>query len=241
MTLPLIFLLPVGALTAGSRSGLLQLATLAALIVKDQKGWSAGKRMYCIFCMGVTGLLILAVVPHAYLERATTFDPDTDAPGQESLQNRIHVIFAALRMIASDPLFGTGIGNFPWVGPAFYGSSGHTHNSYLWALTAGGVGVFALYLLLFYLTYRMLRQLERSGPQELLWLSKGLRVSLVLFMIFSAFADFWLSDFMYLILGLTISTTYIWRRQEQSVANPARVRATKFDSIGPLAAVPPRG
>ena len=82
--------------------------------------------------------------------------------------------------------------------PAFYGSSGHTHNSYLWALTAGGIGVFGLYLLLFYLTYRMLRQLERSGPQELLWLSKGLRVSLVLFMIFSAFADFWLSDFMYL-------------------------------------------
>ena len=198
LTLPLIFFLPMGALAAGSRSGLLQLATLGALVVIDQKGWSAAKRMYSVFCMGFVGLMILALVPHAYLERATTFDPDTDAPGQESLQTRLHVISSALKMIGSDPIFGAGIGNFPWVARAFYGSSGHTHNSYLWALVAGGIGVFGLYLLLFYLTYRMLRQLERSGPQDLLWLSKGLRVSLILFMIFSAFADFWLSDFMYL-------------------------------------------
>ena len=238
LTLPLIFFLPMGALAAGSRSGLLQLATLGVLVVIDQKGWSAAKRMYSVFCMGLVGLMILALVPHAYLERATTFDPDTDAPGQESLQTRLHVITSALKMIGSDPIFGAGIGNFPWVARAFYGSSGHTHNSYLWALVAGGIGVFALYLLLFYLTYRMLRQLERSGPQDLLWLSKGLRVSLVLFMIFSAFADFWLSDFMYLLIGLTISMTYLWRRQQQLSSNMATVPSVRFESIGSLVAQP---
>ena len=42
----------------------------------------------------------------------------------------------------------------------------------------------ALYLLLFYVTYRMLRQLEKSGPRELLWLSKATKANLLLFLIF---------------------------------------------------------
>jgi hypothetical protein len=120
-------------------------------------------------------------------------------------------------MIGSDPLFGAGFGNFPWVARVFYNSSGATHNSYLWATTSGGVGVLALYLLLFYVTFRMLRQLEREGPAELLWLSKALRVNLLTFLIFSAFADFWLSDFFYLIMGLTVAMTYVWRRQGRTV------------------------
>jgi hypothetical protein len=218
LTLPLVFSLPVIALTAGSRSGLLQMIALIALVVRDQKGWSATKRMYCVFFIGLIAFLALTVVPEAYLGRATTFDPSANAVGQESLQNRRRVVFNALEMVASDPLFGAGIGNFPWVAPDFFGSRGHTHNSYLWALTSGGVGVFALYLLLFYVTYRMLKRLENSGPQELLWLAKGLKVNLLLFLIFSAFADFWLSDFLYLIVGLTIAMTYLRGRVERDSA-----------------------
>jgi hypothetical protein len=62
-----------------------------------------------------------------------------------------------------------------------------------------------LYLMLFYSTYRMLRQLEVRGPPELLWLSKGMRVNLILFMVFSIFANFWISIFVYLFVGLTVS------------------------------------
>lgn len=218
LTLPFLLFLPVTALTTGSRSGLLQMVTLAALVVKEQKGWSVTKRIYAIFVIGFIALLIFAIVPTIYLVRATSFDPQVHAPGQESLQHRIHVVFGALKMVASDPIFGAGIGNFTWVAPAFFGSGGNTHNSYLWALTSGGIGVFALYLLLFYITYRMLKQLETSGPQEFLWLSKGLRVNLLLFLIFTAFADFWLSDFLYLIVGLTIAMTHLWQRGEQKLA-----------------------
>lgn len=217
-TLPFLCLLPVIALATGSRSGLLQMVALAAFVVKDQKGWSAAKRMYCIVFVGLVAFLALAVVPATFIERVTTFDPNVQAVGQESLQNRRRVVLNALKMVASDPIFGAGIGNFPWVAPSFFGSRGHTHNSYLWALTSGGIGVFGLYLLLFYVTHRMLKQLESSGHQELLWLSKGLRVNLVLFIIFSGFADVWLSDFLYLIVGLTIAMTHLWERQQRELA-----------------------
>ena len=137
-------------------------------------------------------------------------------PDKNHCKLELRVVFSALKMIASEPIFGVGIGNFNWIAPALWGTSGVTHNSYLWALTSGGVGVLALYLLLFYVTYRMLRQLEKSGPRELLWLSKATKANLLLFLIFSAFADFWLSDFFYLIIGLTIAMTYLWRREKRN-------------------------
>jgi O-antigen ligase len=181
--------------------------------------------------MALIGLLGLAFVPSAYLERVTTFDPEVDAPGQESLQNRLLVVTSALKMAASDPLFGAGLGNFPWVARVFYNSGGATHNSYLWAITSGGVGALVLYLLLFYVTFRMLRQLEKYGPRELLWLSKALRVNLVTFLIFSGFADFWLSDFLYLIMGLAVAMTYVWRRE---AGTSAPVRAERDQRVQPL-------
>ena len=52
LTLPLLVVLPIASLATGSRGGLLQMAALAAAIIKDQKGWSAAKRIYCIFSMG---------------------------------------------------------------------------------------------------------------------------------------------------------------------------------------------
>jgi hypothetical protein len=64
----------------------------------------------------------------------------------------------------------------------------------------------------------MLKVAEQVGPRELLWLSKGLKVSLLLFLLFSAFADFWLSDFLYLFVGLTVALAYLPR--EQSAAFP---------------------
>ena len=241
LTLPLLFVLPIATLATGSRGGLLQMAALAASIIKDQKGWSVAKRMYCIFAMGFVGLLMVALVPAAYIERATSFDPAADGAGQESLQNRARVVVGALKMIATDPIFGAGFGNYPWVARAYFNVSGATHNSYLWAFTSGGIGVFASYMLLFYVTYRMLKRLERAGPRELLWLVKATKVNLLLFLICSISTDFWLGDFLYLIVGLTVAMNHLWRREQQSSSNPVSVRSMEFNSIGQLAAAPPRG
>ena len=231
LTLPLLFLLPLTTFTTGSRSGLLQTILLVAFILKEQKGWSIRKRIRTFLVLGLAGLFVAAVVPSHDVTRATTFDPSVETAGQASLRNRIATDFAALQIGLSHPLLGVGLGNFRWVKlvtPGL-GMSSNTHNAYTWAFTSGGVGVLILYLLLHSLTYRMIRHLESAGPPEFLWLSKGLKVNLFLFLLFSAFTDFWLSDFLYLLVALPISMTVYWQRQYQqarqslAAANGARI------------------
>ncbi len=218
LALVLLFPLPAMALASGSRSGFLQLLLLIALVLKERQGWSVAQRIRSFLLLGFASLIILSIVPAATLMRATTFETAHVAPGGESLTNRIKTTGAALELAASDPILGIGIGNFRWMHQAYYGSDLVTHNSYLWALLAGGIGALGLYLLLFYLTYRMLRDLEDSGPPELLWLSKGLKVGLSLFLLFSAFADYWYSDIFYAMLGLTLAMTHLAQRAPQREA-----------------------
>ncbi|MGH7926173.1 MAG: O-antigen ligase family protein [Candidatus Binatia bacterium] len=218
LTLPLLFFLPAVALATGSRSGFIQMIVLGILILKEQEGWSAIKRIHSFLFLGAVLIFLSVMVPASQYMRATSFDPTTQAPGKQSMDKRITRIWHLLETAASNPVFGIGVGNFRWVNQSRYGDDRQPHNSYLGTLAESGVAVLALYLLLFYFTYRMLNQLKRSGPREFLWLSKGLRVNLILFLVFSVFADFWLNDFLYLIIGLTVAMTVFWQRQEVSAA-----------------------
>jgi len=237
LTSPLLFLLPGVALATGSRSGFLQLVVFAALVFKEQHGWSPGKRVRSLLLLVAMVVVIAMTVPAARFLRATSYSTATEAKGGVSLQQRIESVKLAARIFAGNPLLGVGIGNFRWVKEAFYDLPGaaNPHNSYLWALTAGGIGVLILYLVLFKVTYGMLRRLERYGPRELLWLSKALRINLILFLLFSAFADFWLSDFLYLIVGWTIVLTSLWAQQEWSGARRPTLTNASL-SLAPRAA-----
>jgi O-antigen ligase len=214
LTVPLLFFLPATALATGSRSGFIQMIILGVLILKEQEGWSVMKRVHSFIFLGAVLIVLFLVVPASQYMRATSFDPTTQAPGKQSLNHRITRIWHLLETAASNPILGIGIGNFRWVNQTRYGDDRQPHNSYLGTLAESGAPVLSLYLLLFYVTYRMLTHLKRSGPQELLWLSKGLRINLILFLVFSAFADFWLNDFLYLMIGLTVAMTVLWKRQE---------------------------
>jgi O-antigen ligase len=215
---PFLFFLPATALATGSRSGFIQMIILGVLILKEQEGWSAIKRIQSFLFLGVVLIFLSVIVPASQYMRATSFDPTTQAPGKQSLNHRITRIWNLLETAASNPILGIGIGNFRWVNQSRYGDDRQPHNSYLGTLAESGAPVLSLYLLLFYVTYRMLSQLKRSGPPELLWLSKGLRVNLILFLVFSAFADFWVNDFLYLIIGLTVAMTVFWQRQDVTAA-----------------------
>jgi O-antigen ligase len=213
--LALMFLVPLPtiAIAAGSRGGFLQLLAFVVLIVKEQASWSAAKKVRSLLLIGVASLLFLSIVPAASLLRATSFEASQSAAGGESLRNRINTVRTALDMIASNPILGIGIGNFRWMHQIVSGSDLHPHNSYIGALLSGGISCLALYLLLFYVTYQMLKRLEKSGPPKLLWVSKGLRINLILFLIASISDDIWLNDFIYLIIGLTVAMTRVWQSQ----------------------------
>jgi O-antigen ligase len=213
--LALLFLIPLPtvAVASGSRSGFLQLLVFAVLIVKEQEGWSAAKKVGGLLLLGVASFLLLSIMPAANLLRATSFEATLGAVGGQSLINRINTVTAALEMIAFNPILGIGIGNFRWMHQIAYGSDLHPHNSYVGALLSGGIGCLTLYLLLFSITYRMLKQLEKRGPIDLLWMSKGLRISLILFLVASISDDIWLNDFLYIIVGLTVAMTRVWNDQ----------------------------
>jgi O-antigen ligase len=212
VALPLLFLLPAMALATGSRSGFLQLLVLAALILWEQEGWSAAMRARSLIFVGCVAIFLMVAAPATQLARVVTYSTAVGDPGGYSLVRRINTVFHSLELAASDPILGIGIGNFVWMQGAFYGLAKAEHNAYLWALMSGGIIALGLYLLLLYITYRMLRQLERHGPRELLWLSKGLRVGFILFLLASVFANFWLNTIFFVIIQTTIAMYYYWQR-----------------------------
>ena len=214
--LPLV-LLPYTALSTGSRSSLLQLVILTLILLKEQGGRVAG-RLRALLVVGAVGFFVLSIVPSAQFQRATNLNPNSVERGHESAQNRRNTVFLALEVGLSNPIFGVGLGNFAWVKQAVYGypDQTKTHNSYLWALVEGGVAVLILYLLLFALTYRMFQHLERWGPREMVWLSKGLKTNLILYLVFTVFADYWVSIYLYLFVGFAVVMTNLWWRQSRA-------------------------
>lgn len=220
--LPFLAAIPVMAIASGSRTGLLQLAVFATLVFRDRSGsWSRTQRIRGFLLIACVVIMVLLLVPAIAVLRSTSFETTSSAPGAHSLHDRLNTISAAVGMIASDPVFGVGIGNFLWRNAAAHGFQTFPHNSYLWAFSEGGIGVLVLYLVLLYATYRMLRQLEAAGPPDLVWVAKGLRFNLILLLVFGLSDDVFLTDLFYLLLASTSAMFRLWQIQLQSYA-PAR-------------------
>jgi hypothetical protein len=196
LTLVPLLGLPVTTLMTGSRNGLLQLMLLGGLVLLDQRQWPPAQRARAFALMAMAALVVLTLAPAAMMHRASNFD-------EASVTDRIATHWAGLVMVADNPLFGIGPGNFHWRNQALTGHAMSTHDSFLWALTAGGPLLLVLYLALFYRTHRMLRAVESWPDSRLAWLATALRFQLVILLTFSFFADLWLSHPFYLLLGLT--------------------------------------
>jgi O-antigen ligase len=80
------------------------------------------------------------------------------------------------------------------------------HNSYIWALSEGGIFTFLLFLVLFWSTLRDIRWVQHSAatPTELRWVAAALEPSLLLLVFYSFFADMWLNPIAYILIVLTI-------------------------------------
>ena len=217
---PLAVLPFVGLLTA-SRSAFVQLCVLGALILLEQRHWPPAQRLRSLALAGVAVLVLVIAAPNTALLRMTSFEADMQQPGGDSTRRRIQTATIGVMMAAQHPLFGVGPGNFRWrvgrnVGP---------HNSYLWAVTAGGVGLLALYVLLLHRTYRGFRDAEHAGPSDLVWLAKALRLCAITFVLFSAVADVWLQPPLYWLVGMSIALARHVPRQPATAVRVARLGA----------------
>jgi O-antigen ligase len=211
LCLPLIAFLALTTLATGSRGGLLQFVLLIALVLGSQRGWSPAKRLRSIVLLLCLVVAAIAAAPAAQLMRATSFSPEDVNPAQDSLKNRLNTILVGLEVGAQNPVFGVGIGNFKAVKRTLYGlpRREETHNSYLWAVMAGGVPALGLYLALFWTTHRTLVKLQMTVSRDLLWIVHGFRFNLLLFLLFSAVADFWASEIFALVIGVPMAAAHI--------------------------------
>jgi O-antigen ligase len=204
LLLPLIVLLPATALATGSRSGLLQAAVLGVFALGGGRGLSVRQRVGAVLLLGALGFALFVATPESTLERATTFDAGVDNPGQRSLQSRFYQIENALGVFARHPILGVGLGNYEAVTTPINDMGRGPHNSYLRALTEGGVGMLGLYLALFVVTWRSLGRAARFAPPEHAWLPQAVRGALLPFLVYSATADTWHADHLYLLVGFSI-------------------------------------
>lgn len=219
LTLVPLLVLPVTALLTGSRSGLLQLLLLAALILLEQRHWSPAQRVQAVVLIAVVAMVAALAVPDALLHRVTNFD----AGGPTTIA-RYATYHSAAALLADNPFFGVGPGNFVWRNQELSGYFLGTHNSYLWALTSGGPLLLLAFLALFHRTYRTLRAVERHGAGRFTWLATALRFNLITYLMFSFFANVWQAEVFWILVGLTIALSRLAPAAAPRRARP-RVRA----------------
>ncbi len=135
-----------------------------------------------------------------------------------SFQRRAGVFFDALDMVPRAGLFGFGMGNFARVRAIVDPTAevGPPHNSYLSAATEGGLVTLALYLILYGWILVKLNDILRDyagrfGPVDLEWLAQGMRTVLILFLVYSFFADIWVHIYFHIVVGLALAVIQIHR------------------------------
>jgi hypothetical protein len=201
-----------------SRAGLLGLGLLA-IVFGRRYGLRGGRAIGLYVVVVAVVLLALLYAPAAYLERMTNFsEADEAAKGGASIAERDRLLDVGIRMFLEHPLIGVGLGNFRWLSVVEYGHARPeaAHNSVLLALVEGGVVLLAAYVLLFVLAFGELRRARSAGGHELPWLAQGIQAALLLFLLFSLFADLWHEVYLYLLVGIAAVLGRLAREQEAS-------------------------
>lgn len=197
-------------LATASRSGFLGLGLLFYLLTRDRGAMKGGRIKVLMLAALMVGMM-LTVIPQESLDRIANLNPMAeghDTIGTHSTERRVETVGLGWNMFLSYPLFGVGLGNFREVARQVYADPFYRppHNSYIWALSEGGIFCFALFLLLFYVTWRDIKWLQHSPatPPDLLWIAAAMEPTLILLLFYSVFADMWLNPITYILLILTI-------------------------------------
>jgi hypothetical protein len=211
VAMPMMLLLAGLVLMTVSRSGFVSLG-MVFLFLLFQRGISKAFRFRVVMAMACCGLVFFLVLPAKSSERLLNLSTDQSGrpEGWRSTMVRLETKVNAMEVFKADPLLGVGPGNFRWLHrqlfPHSIAAGRPPHNSYMWAATEGGIFALSLYGLLFFFIGRDIRAAHRRFSQEHpLWhVTRFLTGYLLIFLLFSNFADFWLEPHLYLLAGLSI-------------------------------------
>jgi O-antigen ligase len=214
LIIPTIAVLALAVFMTASRSGLLGLGVCGAAIVLDE-GLDLRKILTFGLAALLVGSLLIQFVPEKTIERITNLpftEGGQEGLGSSSFERRQYTWEVAVDLFRENPVLGVGIGN--WELARFLKdpthSTGAPHSSYLLALCEGGVFCLAGFLVLLWRTWRNLRAVEPyvSDPNfplaDLRWIVKSAKVSFIVLIFFSLFADLWQLVIIYWLVGLSI-------------------------------------
>jgi O-antigen ligase len=198
-------------LLTASRSGFLGLGVLFYLLTRN-RGAMKGGRIKIVMMVALVIGLMFTIVPEENLARIANLNPFAQGRGGDigthSTERRVETVGLGWDIFLEYPLFGIGLGNFREVARQVYNDPFYRppHNSYIWALSEGGIFCFILFLLLYYVTIRDIRWLQRSPatPEDLRWIAAALEPSVYLLLFYSFFADMWLNPITYILIIVTI-------------------------------------
>jgi hypothetical protein len=196
-------------MATGSRSGILGLGILCILLQSGPRACRMPTAQIGVL-LAVGMLSVAVMVPAETWERMIRFNPQKGEVGATSNVMREETLERAWQMARDYPLFGVGLGNFREVSRQIYKDDFFRppHNSYLWAISEGGLFVLAGYGLLFWVSWKDLQTIKRLAHRDhevQVWAS-AIRVVFLLFFFYSLFADLWLNPLVYVMLGLIVST-----------------------------------
>ncbi len=204
----------------GSRSGFLGTVVLAGLLQTGPKQFRLPIR-YLAGAGVVVALVVVTIIPQSAFDRMINFTGAENRGATASNKMRADTIYTGLHMVRDHPWLGIGLGNFREVSRQVYSDQFFRppHNSYLWAASEGGLFALLLYILLLWITWRDLQVVTRLAHRdpELGYIAAGIRCVYVLFVVFSLFADLWVSPFTYIFVGLIVCM----RRHMENLPEPA--------------------
>lgn len=165
-----IVLMGVALLLSGSRGGLVALlAEILFLIFLTIK--SKGTKGVLLKATTAVLFLVIMIAGAAFVGGETTLTRITEEQGELSVEttNRLHIWSTSLKIIASNPIFGVGLGAFPQAYTKFDTLSGaerveQAHNDYLQVLT--DAGIFGLIFAAFFVIYLFKKGIENISTNN---------------------------------------------------------------------------
>ena len=193
-----------------SRGGFLGLLVAGVVFLYRRRGLAGAVGVMAIMLLG------LIIVPTDLGSRLwTVFETETAAPAGLEASNKAHtaLFFAALRMIADNPIFGVGPLNFKSLSTLYTGleQGNIAHNSFLEVAAEFGIPVFMVFVMLIFAAFHILNRATRLGAspegRDLAGWAEGLRSGLIGFLVAGFFISaqyekmLWLAVFVTIVLG----------------------------------------
>ena len=204
-----VAIMVVSIILTGSRGAFLGLLVVGFVgVMKLTKN-----RFTSLAGVGVALIVLLIAVPNPLVDRLLASGLDSsvrDAGVEASNRERKEVLQGGLRMMASNPLTGVGLGNFKPVMASYpdLRTEKIAHNTYLQLGAELGVPALLTFLTVVWICFRSLKRSERLaarvGRWELRDIALALQVGLLGYMVTATFLSAQFEKLLWLILFLSI-------------------------------------